>query len=146
MRSKSSGEGEIPAASPDSPFYVPPPSAKALRWSIAFCLFGPVLFAFVALEFALAHEWTGLVIALVMFCVYSLLEWVRIRAILRELARRRAVGGSGNPATPGGADDQAAEAARRRKAAWARVRQDVFPILSNPSVLKRPFDKWKDWN
>ena len=149
MRPKSSGEGEIPALAPDSPFYVPPPSSKALRWSIALCLVGPFLLAFSAFEFALAHEWTGLVIALVMFCVYSLLQWVRIRAILRELERRRAggsSGGSGNPAAPGGTDDEAAEAARLRKAAWARVRRDVFPILSNPSVLKRPFDNWNDWN
>ena len=143
-----SGQGEIPAPAPGSPFYVPPPSNKALRWSIAFCLFGPVLFAFVAFEFALAHDWTGLVIALVMFGVYSVLEWVRIRAILRELARRRAGGSSGGsrrPGSSGGTDGEAAEAARRRKAAWSRVRQDVFPIVSKPSVLKRPFEKWDDW-
>ena len=73
MRPKSSGEGEFPAAAPDSPFYLPPPSSKALRWSITLCLVGPFLLAFSAFEFALAHQWTGLVIALVMFCVYSLL-------------------------------------------------------------------------
>jgi hypothetical protein len=46
---------------------------------------------------------------------------------------------------PDEADDEAVEAARRRKAAWTRVRHDVFPILSNPSVLKRPFSTWDDW-
>jgi hypothetical protein len=146
---KSSGHGKIPAPSPDSPFYVPPPSSKALRWAIVFCLIGPSLFASAAFESALARvEWTGLVIAPVMLCAYSMLEWVRIRAILRELARRHAGGSggrSGNPTTPGGTDDEAEEAARRRKAAWARARHDVFPILSNPSVLKRPFDTWDDW-
>jgi hypothetical protein len=147
-RPKSSGHGKTPAPSPDSPFYVPPPSSKALRWSNVFCLIGPFLFASAASESALAHGWTVLVIALVVLCAYSLLEWLRIRAILRELARRRAGGSSGrsgSPAWAGGADDEAEEAARRRKAAWARVRHDVFPILSNPSVLKRPSDTWDDW-
>jgi len=49
-----------------------------------------------------------LVIALVMLCTYSLLKWVQIRAIPRELARRRSGGsiaGSGKAGTPGGADD-----------------------------------------
>ena len=89
MRPKSSGQGKVPTPSPDSPFYMPPPSSKALRWSIVLCLVGPFLLAFCAFEFALAHQWAGLVFALVMLCVYSLLEWVRIRAILRALARRR---------------------------------------------------------
>lgn len=148
MRPESSAHGEIPAPSPDSPFYVPPPSSNALRWSLAFCLIGPVLLASVAFESALADQWAGLVVALVIFCAYSLLAWVRIRAILRELARRRAGGSSGrrgDPAKHSGTDDEAAEAARRRRAAWARVRHDVFPILSKPSVLKRPFDTWDDW-
>jgi hypothetical protein len=54
-----------------------------------------------------------LAIALVMLCAYSLLEWVRIRAILRALARRRTGNGragTGNLAT---ADDEAAQAACR---------------------------------
>jgi hypothetical protein len=148
MGPESAGHGWIPAAGPDSRFYVPPPSSKALRWSIVLCLIGPFLFASAAFEFALADEWAGLVIALVVLCAYSLLEWVRIRAVLRELARRGAgesSAGSGNPAMPGGAEDEAEEAARRRKAAWVRVRHDVFPILGNPSVLKRPFATWDDW-
>jgi hypothetical protein len=146
MRRKSSGPWKMTSPSPDSPFYVPPPSSKALRWSIVFCLFGPFIFAFTAFECVLSDEWAGLVLALVVLFAYSGLEWVRIRTILRELARRRtggSTGRSGNPATP--ADDDAEEAARRRKVAWARVRHDVFPILSNPSVLKRPFEKWDDW-
>ncbi len=110
------------------------------------CLFGPLLLAFCAFEFALSHEWVGLAFALVVLIVYSGLEGVRIHVILRELSRRRAGGSngrSGHPATPD--DDKAEEEARRRKVAWARVRHDVFPILSNPSVLKRPFEKWDDW-
>ena len=148
MRPKSSGQGKLPTPSSDSPFYMPPPSSKALRWSIVLCLIGPFLFVCAAFESARAHDWTVLAIALVMLCAYSLLEWVRIRAILRALARRRTgkgSAGSGNSATHDEADDEAAEAARRRRAAWARVRHDVFPILSNPSVLKRPFSTWDDW-
>jgi hypothetical protein len=145
MRPKNSGQGKLPTPNSDSPFYMPPPSSKALRWSMVLCLIGPFLFASAAFEFARAHQWAGLVIALVMLSVYSLLEWIRIRAILRALARRRTGNGSvgsGNRAT---ADDEAVEAARRQRAAWARVRHDVFPILSNPSVLKRPFSTWDDW-
>jgi hypothetical protein len=146
MRRKSSGPWNLTAPSPDSRFYVPPPSSKALRWSIIFCLLGPFIFAFTAFECVLSHEWAALVLALVVLFAYSGLGWVRIRTVLRELARRRTGGStglSGNLATS--ADDDAEEAARRRKVAWARVRHDVFPILSNPSVLKRPFEKWDDW-
>jgi len=130
MRPKSSGHGRIPTPGPDSHFYVQPASSKALRWSIVLSLIGPAVLAFAVLEFALAHEWTGLVIALVMLCTYGLLKWVQIRAILRELARRRSGGssmGSGKAATPGGADDDAQEVASRRRAAWASLRHDVFP-------------------
>lgn len=146
MRRMRSKPWRLRAPSPDSPFYVPPPSSKALRWSIPLCLLGPLLLAFCAFEFALSHVWVGLAFALVMLIVYSGLEGVRIHVIYRELLRRRTSGSnrrSRNPATPD--DDEAEEAARRRKVAWARVRHDVFPILSNPSVLKRPFEKWDDW-
>ena len=148
MRPKRSGQGKLPTPSSDSPFYMPPPSSKALRWSIVLCLIGPFLFGCAAFKSARAHDWTVLAIALVMLCACSLLEWVRIRAILRALARRRTgngSAGSGNLATPDEADNEAVEAARRRRAAWMRVRHDVFPILSNPSVLKRPFSTWDDW-
>jgi hypothetical protein len=147
MRPKSSGHGRIPIPGPGSRFYVPPASSKALHWSIVFSLIGPAVLAFAVFEFALAHEWTGLVIALVMLCTYSLLKWVQIRATLRKLARRRSGGssaGSGKAATAGGADDDTREVARRRRAAWASVRHDVLPVLSNPSVLKRPFEKGDD--
>jgi hypothetical protein len=146
MPRKSSGPWKRTAPSPDSRFYVPPPSSKALRWSIVFCLLGPSIFAFTAFECALSHEWAGLVVALVALFAYSGLGSIRIRTVLRELARRRtggSTGRSGNLATP--ADDDAEEVARRRKVAWARVRHDVFPNLSNPSVLKRPFEEWDDW-
>ena len=116
VRPESSGQGKVQTPSPDSPFYMPPPSSKALRLSIVLCLVGPLLLAFAAFEFALAHQWAGLVFALVMLSAYSLLEWVRIRAILRALARRRTAESWG-PGQPDGADDEAAEAARRRKAA-----------------------------
>ena len=119
MRPKSSGHGRIPLPGPDSRFYVPPASSKALRWSIVFFLIGPAVLAFAVFEFAVVHEWTGLVIALVMLCSYSLLKEVQIRAILRELARRRSGGssaGSGKAAPPGGGDDDAQEVARRRAA------------------------------
>jgi hypothetical protein len=146
MRRKSSGPWKLTTPSPSSPYYVPPPSSKALRWSIVFCLIGPLIFAFTAFESVLSHEWTGLVLSLVALFAYGGLEWIRIRTVLRELSRRRtggSSGGRGNLATP--ADYDAEEAARRRKVAWARVRHDVFPVLSNPSVLKRPFEKWDDW-
>jgi hypothetical protein len=87
-----------------------------------------------------------MVIALVVWCAYSLLKSFQIRAILRDLARRRrgdSGAGGGNPTSHQGAVD-AQEEARRRKAAWARVRHDVFPILSKPAVLKRPFEKWDE--
>jgi len=138
MRPKNSGQGKLPTPNSDSPFYMPPPSSKALRWSIVLCLIGPFLFASAAFEAARARDWTVLAIALVMLSAYSLLEWIRIRAILRALARRRFGNGSAG-------SGEAVEAARRQKAAWARVRHDVFPILSNPSVLKRPFSTWDDW-
>ena len=80
-----------------------------------------------------------------MLSAYSLLEWIRIRAILRALARRRTGNGSAGSGNRATADDEAVEAARRQRAAWARVRHDVFPILSNPSILKRPFSTWDDW-
>jgi len=145
MRPKSSGQGKLPTPSSDSPFYMPPPSSKALRWSIVLCLIGPFLLACAAFEAATAHDWTVLAIALVMLCAYSLLEWVRIRAILRALARRRTGNGSAGSGNLATVDDEAVEAARRRRAAWTRVRHDVFPILSNSSVLKRPFSTWDDW-
>jgi hypothetical protein len=144
MRPKSSGHGRIPTPGPDSRFYVPPASSKALRWSIVFSLVGPAVLAFAVFEFALAHEWTGLIIALAMLCTYSLLKWSQIRAILRELARRRSGGssaGSAKAAPPGEAGDDAQKVTRRRQAAWASLRHDVFPVLSNPSVLTRPFEK-----
>ena len=106
--------------------------------SIPMCFVGSFLFAFSAFELALAHEWAGLVITVVS-PDYSLPEWVRIRALLRhsrELAPVRAA--RAVETRPGGADDEAAGAAGRRRAAWARVRHDVFLILSNPSLLKRP--------
>jgi len=68
---------------------VPPPSSKALRWSIVLCLIGPFVLALAVIESALAHEWTLPVIALVVLCAYSLLKRVQIRAILREFAIRR---------------------------------------------------------
>lgn len=60
MGPEGSGHGKFPTPSPDSPFYMPPPSSKALRWSIVLCLIGPFLLAFCAFEFALAHQWAGL--------------------------------------------------------------------------------------
>jgi hypothetical protein len=44
-----------------------------------------------------------------------------------------------------GARERAQEG--RRRAAWAKVLHDVFPILSTPRALTRPFlhrDRWKD--
>lgn len=58
----------------------------------------------------MGHEWTGLVIAVVMLCTYSLLKWVQLRVILRELARRRSgesSAGTGQLVPPGGSDDDA---------------------------------------
>ena len=34
-------------------------------------------------------------------------------------------------------------AAAQRKAAWAKVMGDVFPLLSKPQRLIRPFKNWK---
>jgi uncharacterized membrane protein YgcG len=105
MRPKSSGQGRIPVPGPESRFYVPPASSKALRWSIVIFLLGPAVLVFAVFWAASTHEWTGLVIALAMLCTYSLMKWVQIRTILRELARRRSGGssaGSGKAAPPGG--------------------------------------------
>jgi hypothetical protein len=74
MRRTMSGPSKLRAPNPDSPFYVPPPSTKALRWSIPLCLFGPLLLAFCAFEFALSHEWVGLAFALGVLIVYGGLE------------------------------------------------------------------------
>jgi hypothetical protein len=60
MRPKNSGQGKLPTPNSDSPFYMPPPSSKALRWSIVLCLIGPFLFACAAFESARAHDWTVL--------------------------------------------------------------------------------------
>ena len=95
MRANGSGHGKLPVPSPDSPFYSPPASSKALRWSIIFFLIGPAFLAAMVFAFAVAQEWTWLVIALVMLCSYSLLKWVQLRGIVRELARRRSGGSSG---------------------------------------------------
>jgi hypothetical protein len=89
MRPKSRDQGKPLRPNPESPFYVPPPSSNALRWSLVIFLLGPALLAGAAIEFALAHQWTGLAIVLVMLCGYSLMKWVQIRAVLKELARRR---------------------------------------------------------
>src|ERR1035437_6956519 len=100
MRRKSSGPWKMTSPSPDSPFYVPPPSSKALRWSIVFCLFGPFIFAFTAFECVLSDEWAGLVLALVVLFAYSGLEWARTPPIRGEPARRRTGGTPGRGETP----------------------------------------------
>ncbi|MEP7192314.1 MAG: hypothetical protein ABI903_05560 [Actinomycetota bacterium] len=132
MRPRSSGHEKIPVPGPDSRFFVPQASSKALRWSIVFFLVGPAVLAFAVFEFALAREWTGLVIALVMLCTYSLMKWLQIHATVRELARRRSGGsnvGSGKAAHPGGSDDDAQEVERRR-AAWTSLRLGLRTTIS----------------
>lgn len=83
------GQEEFPVPSPGSAFYLPPTSSRALRWSVVLFLLGPLFLAFAAIESVLAHEWTLVIIALVMLCAYGLLKSFQIRAILCELMCRR---------------------------------------------------------
>lgn len=78
---------------------------------------------------------------------WALFAWWRgyqTRLILRELARRRHGDPDRNLGSGSWPEDDA-DTVRRRRAAWARVRRDVFPLLSNPEALKRPFDKRNDF-
>jgi hypothetical protein len=84
---------------------MPPASSKALRWSIIVFVLSPAVLVFAAIWAALAHEWIGLVVALVMLCTYGVLKSAQLRIILRELARRRSgrsSAGSGKATPPGG--------------------------------------------
>lgn len=38
------------------------------------------------------------------------------------------------------------EEVAQRKAAWAKVRHDVFPLWSNPRSVTNPFRRWDDWS
>jgi hypothetical protein len=136
-----------------SPFYVAPPSSKTLRWTIVMLLVLPSAFAVVVVVAAVTREWAAVAVAAVLLCLSGVMRTYQLRAILRELAKRRAQALSteadqeapNGPESGANRDDD--EEKRRRKAAWKRVRHDVFPILSDPDVLKRPFqnrNKWKD--
>ena len=74
---------------PDSPFYVPPPSSRALRWSIAVRLVLPTVLAVVVVMSAVGRHWTAAAIAGGLLCVTGTWHALLIRAALRELAKKR---------------------------------------------------------
>ncbi len=84
---------------PDSPFYVPPPSIKALRWSIVILLVTPTVLAFATLLAAFDRNWTAATIAGVLLCVFGVLRAYQLRAVMHEVAKRHAeeVETAGNP-------------------------------------------------
>jgi hypothetical protein len=82
---------------PDSPFYVPPPSTRALRWLIGIFLLSPAVLVFAVVMAALEGDATLVGMALVLLCLVGALRACQIRTILQELARRRTEE-SGSPA------------------------------------------------
>jgi len=132
---------------PDSPFYSPPTSSKRLRWFLAIHLMVLAVFTVAVVRGILESDTVlGVIVLLLFWAIFAGWRAYLMRRILRELARRR-VEKSASPLQRGSgtkSETDADDVKRRRKAAWARVRHDVFPILSNPSALKRPFDKRND--
>lgn len=137
-----------------SPFYLAPPSSKALRWTIVILLVIPGILAVVVVAAAFMRDWGAVAVAVavaVPLCLYRVMRTYRLRVVLPELAKRRAQAlstdadqdASNWPESKAYRDED--EEQRRRKAAWKRVRHDVFPILSNPEVLKRPFQNRNNW-
>ena len=74
---------------PDSPFYVPPASDRALRWSIVILLIIPVVLAVAVFVAAMHQDWVVVAVAGILLLVFAVWRTYRIRLILRELARRR---------------------------------------------------------
>lgn len=133
---------------PDSPFYAPPPSSRALRWFVAINLGALAIVTVAILVGVLQSDSAVMVIlALVVWAPYAWWQAYKVRAILKELARRRDGGSDPTRGQPSVVqeDPEAQEKRRRQKAAWQRVVHDLFPLLSNPSAFKRPFDKRNDW-
>ena len=133
---------------PDSPFYSPPPSSRALRWLVAMNVGLAAFFTVVLLSAALQTDSAVMVILLLfLWVLYTWLRAYRVRPLLKELARRRHGGSDPTRGQPSAVEEdlEAQEKQRRQKAAWQRVVHDVFPLLSNPSAFKRPFDKRNDW-
>lgn len=112
----------------------------------------PSVLAVVVVAAAFTREWGAVAVAAVLLCLYGVMRAYQLRPVLRELAKRRAQALSTDAdqesnGPESGANRDNDEEKRRRKKAWKKVRHDVFPILSDPGVLKRPFEnrnKWKD--
>ena len=135
---------------PHSPFYSPPPSSRALHWLVAMNVGLAAFFSVAILAAALQTDSAVMVVSLLFFWIlYSWLRAYKLRALFKELARRRDGRSDPTGGQPSGVeeDPEAQEQQRRQRAAWQQVVQDVFPLLSNPSAFKRPFHKrngWKD--
>lgn len=131
---------------PQSPFYSPPPSSRALRWLLAMYLLSLTVTTVVIAALVVQTDHVlGSIAAALGWALFAWWRGYQIRSILRELARRRHGGPDERPGSGPGPADADAEKVRRRRAAWARVRHDVFPLLSNPEAFKRPFDKRNDF-
>lgn len=92
------GDDSKSEPAPD-PFYASPPTGARLRWSITWHVVAPLALAalFIASGMAQGHT-LGVVIGLVVLAVFTPLQWIRLRPIIRELRSRR----QGNvPAAPG---------------------------------------------
>lgn len=129
---------------PGSPFYSPPPSSRALRWLLVIYLLHVAVFCGITIGVWIEHH--GLPGRLLMLTLFALFSWWRgyqIRALLKELARRRHAPPGAAPMPGPGPQEE--EKRRRRRAAWARVGRDLFPLLSRPTAIKRPFDKRNDF-
>lgn len=133
---------------PGSPFYSPPTSIWALRWSLVIHL---VIVALLVLAAVLAVRgddqlWVKVVLLLALVLLVAWRIFLLCNVVV-ALARRRASASTHPPRASNGAGvgEGADDAARRREAGWAQVRHDLFPILSNPGVATRPLGKLNIW-
>lgn len=83
------GDDSKSEPAPD-PFYASPPTGARLRWSITWHVVAPLALAalFVASGMAQGHT-LGVVIGLVVLAVFTPLQWIRLRPVIRELRSRR---------------------------------------------------------
>lgn len=90
---------------PDSPFYSPPPSSRALRWLLGINVGSLAFFTVVILASALHTDSAVMVILLLFFWVlYTWLQAYKIRPLLKELARRRDGGSDPTGGQPSGVE------------------------------------------
>ena len=80
---------KFPLPGPESRFFVAPASDKALRWYLVALLIGPAVLFAAIVGTTLTKQWLALVFALVLLCCYSAMRWFQLRAVARELSKRR---------------------------------------------------------